>query len=273
MHLRKVGAVSVVKDQRFFSRSTCVSRSCLANRPGSREVLGLAAHKTPYSNRVSAIAVLRFRETRFCGQSQSSNTALVKPMSFSQKPQLINEPLFKEPRPLQDTKLRMHRPVRFVLSIFGGFFLLFCQHRHLPPRLRYLLKRHRVPGHLACHFFALFSVFAVCCGGFHMKVPSPRERSAKLRVPLKIISNSREQICISEIPCNYWGLVKMMRVEEYRMWAAMCLRISQQVIDPERRAQLVEMAQRWYDLADRVEDRSKKTPSDMRRSGFGSEDL
>ena len=97
MHLRKVGAVSVVKDQRFFSRSTCVSRSCLANRPGSREVLGLAAHKTPYSNRVSAITVLRFRGTRFCGQSQSSKTACVKPMSFSQKPQLINEPVFKEP--------------------------------------------------------------------------------------------------------------------------------------------------------------------------------
>ena len=67
----------------------------------------------------------------------------------------------------------------------------------------------------------------------------------------------------------------MTRIQEYRMWAAMCLRIGQQVTDPERRAQLVEMAQHWYDLADRVEDRSKKTlsSSDMRRSGFGSEDL
>ena len=67
----------------------------------------------------------------------------------------------------------------------------------------------------------------------------------------------------------------MTRVEEYRMWAAMCLRIGQQVTDPERRAQLVEMAQQWYDLADRVEDRSKKTlnSSDMRPTGFASEDL
>jgi len=52
----------------------------------------------------------------------------------------------------------------------------------------------------------------------------------------------------------------MTCVDEYRMWAAMCLRIGQKVTDSKRRAQLVEMAQQWYDLADRVVDRSKETP-------------
>ena len=68
----------------------------------------------------------------------------------------------------------------------------------------------------------------------------------------------------------------MTHVKEYRIWAAMCLRIGQQVTDPERRAQLVEMAQQWYELADRVEDRSKNTTfnsSDMRPTGIASDDL
>ncbi len=70
----------------------------------------------------------------------------------------------------------------------------------------------------------------------------------------------------------------MTRVDEYRLWAAMCLRIGQKVIHSERRAQLVEMAQQWYDLADRVEDRSKErlnssNSSEIRRINFESEGL
>jgi len=66
----------------------------------------------------------------------------------------------------------------------------------------------------------------------------------------------------------------MMRVEEYRMWAAMCLRISQQVTDPERRAQLVENGTamvRSCRPSGKIARKKTLSSSDMRRSGFGSE--
>jgi hypothetical protein len=50
-----------------------------------------------------------------------------------------------------------------------------------------------------------------------------------------------------------WGIWYMTRVEEYRAYAAECLRIVQLITDLEHRTRLVEMAQRWRDLAKRAE--------------------
>jgi hypothetical protein len=45
----------------------------------------------------------------------------------------------------------------------------------------------------------------------------------------------------------------MQRVEEYRRYAAECLRVAHQSNDSHDKSLLLEMAQRWRELADRVE--------------------
>ncbi len=45
----------------------------------------------------------------------------------------------------------------------------------------------------------------------------------------------------------------MHRVAEYRRYAAECLRVAHQSNDPNDKSLLLEMAQRWRELADRVE--------------------
>jgi hypothetical protein len=45
----------------------------------------------------------------------------------------------------------------------------------------------------------------------------------------------------------------MHRAEEYRRYAAECLRVAQHSNDPHDKSLLLEMAQRWRELADRVE--------------------
>jgi len=45
----------------------------------------------------------------------------------------------------------------------------------------------------------------------------------------------------------------MHRVAEYRHYAAECLRVAHQSNDPNDKSLLLEMAQRWRELADRVE--------------------
>jgi hypothetical protein len=52
----------------------------------------------------------------------------------------------------------------------------------------------------------------------------------------------------------------MTLADEYRGYAAECLRIAQQVSDPDLRLHLTEMAQRWLELADRTEQPPEKGP-------------
>ena len=43
----------------------------------------------------------------------------------------------------------------------------------------------------------------------------------------------------------------MSRVDEYRRYAAECLRIAQETSDPEAKARLLNMAQKWRELSER----------------------
>jgi hypothetical protein len=45
----------------------------------------------------------------------------------------------------------------------------------------------------------------------------------------------------------------MSAPEEYRAFAAKCLTLAQSISDPDDKARLVEMAQAWRDLADKLE--------------------
>jgi len=47
---------------------------------------------------------------------------------------------------------------------------------------------------------------------------------------------------------------KMTRGEEYRQYAAECIRVAQQIQNPHDKTMLLEMAQKWRDLAAKVED-------------------
>jgi hypothetical protein len=44
----------------------------------------------------------------------------------------------------------------------------------------------------------------------------------------------------------------MPRVDEYRRYAAECLRIAQQISDPKEKGRLLDMAQKWRELAERA---------------------
>ena len=50
----------------------------------------------------------------------------------------------------------------------------------------------------------------------------------------------------------YGGLRKMSKAEEYRRYAAECLRLGQETSAPDR-TMLLEMAERWRHLAERAE--------------------
>ena len=45
----------------------------------------------------------------------------------------------------------------------------------------------------------------------------------------------------------------MARADEYRRHAAECLRVAQRVSDPNDKALLIQMAERWRELAEKVE--------------------
>jgi len=45
----------------------------------------------------------------------------------------------------------------------------------------------------------------------------------------------------------------MARAEEYRRYAAECIRVAQQASNTDDKTLLLEMAQRWRELAERVE--------------------
>jgi hypothetical protein len=45
----------------------------------------------------------------------------------------------------------------------------------------------------------------------------------------------------------------MARAEEYRRYAAECVRVAQDTADPKDKALLLEMAQRWLELAERAQ--------------------
>ena len=53
----------------------------------------------------------------------------------------------------------------------------------------------------------------------------------------------------------------MDRAEEYRRYAAECLRVAHQSNDPNDKSLLLEMAQRWRELAERVERRDGDSTS------------
>ena len=44
----------------------------------------------------------------------------------------------------------------------------------------------------------------------------------------------------------------MARADEYRRHAAECLRVAQRVSDPNDKALLIQMAERWRELAEKV---------------------
>jgi len=46
----------------------------------------------------------------------------------------------------------------------------------------------------------------------------------------------------------------MSRVDEYRRHAAECLRIAQETRDPEAKARLLNMAQKWRELGEKAEE-------------------
>jgi hypothetical protein len=50
----------------------------------------------------------------------------------------------------------------------------------------------------------------------------------------------------------------MASAEEYRHHAAECLRLAQDAKTPEDRARLLQMAQAWRELADKLADKSDK---------------
>lgn len=45
----------------------------------------------------------------------------------------------------------------------------------------------------------------------------------------------------------------MSAPQEYRAFAAKCLALAQSISDPDDKARLIEMAQAWRDLADKLE--------------------
>jgi hypothetical protein len=47
----------------------------------------------------------------------------------------------------------------------------------------------------------------------------------------------------------------MSRAEEYRRYAAECIRVAQETADPKDKALLLEMAEKWRELAKRVDHR------------------
>jgi hypothetical protein len=51
----------------------------------------------------------------------------------------------------------------------------------------------------------------------------------------------------------------MTTSEAYRLYAAECMQLAQSVSDPRKLARLVEIAQRWRDLADQAEQRSQNS--------------
>jgi hypothetical protein len=46
----------------------------------------------------------------------------------------------------------------------------------------------------------------------------------------------------------------MSRVDDYRRYAAECLRIAQETCDPEAKARLLDMAQKWRELGEKAEE-------------------
>ncbi len=61
----------------------------------------------------------------------------------------------------------------------------------------------------------------------------------------------------------------MERAEEYRRYAMECLRVARQSSNPSDKAMLLEMAQRWQELAERIEQQAErsKVPGGSRPSG------
>jgi hypothetical protein len=51
----------------------------------------------------------------------------------------------------------------------------------------------------------------------------------------------------------------MSRATEYRGYAAQCIRVARQTEKPEDKALLLEMAEKWRELADKIEKSSNKT--------------
>ena len=51
----------------------------------------------------------------------------------------------------------------------------------------------------------------------------------------------------------------MDRVEEYRRYAMECLRVARQSSNPNDKAMLLEMAQKWQELAERIEQQAERS--------------
>ena len=54
---------------------------------------------------------------------------------------------------------------------------------------------------------------------------------------------------------------RMSSAEEYRALAEQCFALAQKAADPQDKARLIQMAQSWRELADRVEQRGDKDPA------------
>jgi hypothetical protein len=59
------------------------------------------------------------------------------------------------------------------------------------------------------------------------------------------------------------------RAEGYRRYAMECLRVARQATNPSDKAMLLEMAQKWQELAERIEQQAERSgvPSGSRAAG------
>ena len=57
------------------------------------------------------------------------------------------------------------------------------------------------------------------------------------------------------------GTAAMASAEEFRGLAEQCFALAQKATDPQDKARLIQMAQSWRELADRVEQRGGKDPA------------
>jgi hypothetical protein len=58
--------------------------------------------------------------------------------------------------------------------------------------------------------------------------------------------------------CSKWGLLSMSRSDEYRRFAAECLKMAQTAEEEKNRATFLQMARMWFALAEREEARSSR---------------
>jgi hypothetical protein len=78
--------------------------------------------------------------------------------------------------------------------------------------------------------------------------------------PANRARNIRNTVYLFRVTANYskWGLLSMSRSNEYRQFAAECLKMAQTAEEEQNRAIFLQMARVWFALAEREEARSSR---------------